>query len=247
MLKNTIGTFINQGNATNVEIAALTGFDYVVIDCEHGLYNVRELTEMLRAAKARGIKALARIPMPTREWILRALDAGADGLIIPNIRTMEEVHTIVRYGRYAPLGQRGFAAVRGADYGYNKEHKEFHAMQQHANNTVLLLPQCETVESLVLADEILEVEGIDGLFVGPYDLSSSMEMMGDFENPRFKKAIASILESCQKAGKLSMIFTMQAEKGNEYRAQGFDSVSVGMDYMVLGQGYTHILRQMGRE
>lgn len=235
--KNPLGTFVNQFGGAAVELIAAAGFDYLIIDAEHGLYEVQDMAELLRAADASGISALVRIPEPSRGWILRALDAGAAGLVIPNIRSVDEVHTILRYAKYPPEGERGFAPVRAARYGTAGTAS---AIQKDANERTLIFPQCETVEALGLLDEILSLEGVDGLFVGPYDLSSAMGIIGQFDHPRLAEALTAIQARCAAHRKYSLIFSMDATGAKKYADAGYDSVTVGLDYAVLLAGYTRI-------
>lgn len=234
--RRPIGTFLNQGNAAAVECIALSGMDYLIIDSEHGPYSVSEMADLLRAADVHALSALIRIPDPTRNSVLRALDIGAKGLVIPNVRTMEEVRQIVAFGKYPPVGQRGFAAVRAAKYGADPT-VGFTDLQQRANRDTLLLPQCETEESLHILDEILSTEGIGGVFVGPYDLSAALGCLGDFEAPVFKEAIDHILDRCRAHGKYSFLFSMRPEPVPLHFEKGFDSVTVGLDYDILLNAY----------
>ncbi len=236
-----LGTFLNQFGGAAVEIIACAGFDYLIIDAEHGLYGIGELAELLRAAQASGLFALVRIPEPRREWILRALDAGAEGLVIPNIRSMDEIHTILRYAKYPPVGERGFAPVRAAGYGSARGPAE---IQKEANERILLFPQCETKEALDLLDPILATEGIDGLFVGPYDLSSAMGIIGQFDYPDLVQAIEKIQNRCAAHKKYSLIFSMAAPDAKGYLEMGYDSVAVCLDYAVLLNGYRQIRKDM---
>lgn len=236
-----LGTFVNQFGAAAVEIIARAGFDYVILDAEHGLFEVKELAELLRTADGCGIDALVRIPEPSREWILRSLDAGAAGLVIPNIRTIDEVQTVLRYAKYPPQGKRGFAPVRSAGYGTAGTATE---IQAEANRNTLLFPQCETVEALAILDEILDFEGIDGLFVGPYDLSSAMGIIGQFDHPDLVQAITDIQKRCAHHKKHALIFSMDTAGAKKYLELGYDSVTVGLDYAVLLGAYQKVKTDM---
>ena len=235
-----LGTFVNQFGAAAVEIIARAGFDYVILDAEHGLFEVKELAELLRTADGCGIDALVRIPEPSREWILRALDAGAAGLVVPNIRTIDEVQTLLRYAKYPPAGERGYAPVRAARYGTAGTAD---AIQKEANANTLLFPQCETKEALAIIDEILQLDGIDGVFVGPYDLSSAMGIIGQFSHPDLISAIDTIHERCEAYRKHSLIFAPDAAGAQAYNEKGYESVAVGLDYGVLLEGYTQLQKE----
>lgn len=235
-----LGTFLNQFGGAAIEIIASAGFDYLIIDAEHGLYDVNTIADLLRTADSAGIHALVRIPEPTREWILRALDAGAAGLVVPNIRTIDEVQTLLRYAKYPPAGERGYAPVRAARYGTAGTAD---AIQKEANANTLLFPQCETKEALTIIDEILQLDGIDGVFVGPYDLSSAMGIIGQFSHPDLISAIDTIRERCEASRKFSLIFAPDATGAQAYYEKGYESVAVGLDYGVLLEGYTQLQKE----
>lgn len=239
--RRPIGTFLNQGNAATVECIALSGMDYLIIDSEHGPYSVSEMADLLRAADVHALDALIRIPDPTRNSVLRALDIGAKGLVIPNIRTIEEVRQIVEFGKYAPVGRRGFAAVRAANYGADTS-VSFTDLQLRANRETLLLPQCETEESLKILDEIVSTDGIGGVFVGPYDLSAALGCLGNFEAPIFKEAIDHILDRCRSHGKYAFLFSIRPDPAPQHFAKGFDSVTIGLDYDILLNAYRDVVQ-----
>ena len=172
--EKTVGTFFEAGNASVAEALALTDLDYMLIDTEHGPFDVESVMLMLRGAELHGTTALVRVKDSNRNSILKMLDIGAGGLIIPQVHSLEEIKKIVEYGKYFPVGQRGVAFARGAGYGYLEHAKgDINDYFATCNRETLLIPQCETKGCLENIEEIAKVDGIDGIFVGPYDLSSN--------------------------------------------------------------------------
>ena len=156
------------------------------------------------------------------------------GLVIPDVRTVAEVEKIVEYGKYLPLGKRGVAGSAGSGFWY--EDYAQHGLEHYfevSNRETMLLPQCETVECLNSLEEILRVEGIDGIYVGPFDLSAAMGKPGKFDDPEVREAIRHIQEVCTAAGKLSFIYAANETAAKDDFALGYGSVTLGMDATIL--------------
>lgn len=229
----TIGTFHELISASAIEIEGYAGMDYVIIDSEHGPIDVESAQNLVRAAKLAQTTPIVRVKDGERNSILKMMDIGAMGLIIPNIRSIEEVKQVVSYGKYHPIGQRGVAATAGSHF-WTQDYSS-HGMQYYfdiANREQLIIPQCETIECLNDIENIAKVEGVDGIFVGPYDLSVEMGMPGDFENPAFKNAIDRILKACQDAGIFSFIYTADLATAKARIDQGYQSVAYNMDTII---------------
>ena len=232
--KKTLGTFFETGSTTVAECLGLGGLDYLIIDNEHGPYNPQSTLEFVRAAKLYGLTPFVRVSEISREAILRQLDIGAMGLVIPNVRTVDEVEKIVEYGKYLPLGKRGVAPTAGSGFWYEEYARQ--GLEQYfavSNRETMLLPQCETVECLNSLEEILRVEGIDGIYVGPFDLSAAMGKPGRFYDPEVADAIRHIQKACADAGKFSFIFAGNGSAAKEGFALGYGSVTLGMDATIL--------------
>lgn len=228
--KKTVGTFFGAGNANVAEALAMTDLDYMLIDTEHGPFDVESVLGMLRAAELHDTTALVRVKDSNRNSILKMLDIGAAGLIIPQVHSIEEIRKIVEYAKYYPLGLRGVAFARGAGYGYAEHAKaDINDYFATCNNETLLIPQCETMGCLENIEEIAKVEGVDGIFVGPYDLSVAMGIPTQFDKPEFKEAMERIVKAVKDAGKFTIIYCANAEVANMRLSQGFDSVTVGQD------------------
>ena len=160
---------------------------------------------------------------------------GVQGLIIPDVHSVEDVRRIVRFAKYAPVGQRGFCPSRKDGWGTAPQGSVLDTMA-HFNAETLVIPQCETAEALADIEAIAATEGVDGIFIGPFDLSISMGMPGDFENPLFKAALERILAACHAAGKPCLIFTGDGAASAARFAQGYDGVAMSLDTMLLISG-----------
>lgn len=230
----SVGTFFELGSSSVVQCLALGGFDYVIIDHEHGPHNPNVTAEYVRAARLHGTVPFVRVQGSNRSDIMKPLDVGAMGLIIPAVKTVEEVRKIVEYGKYRPLGERGLAGASGSDF-WMAECAEMGLpnYMQHVNEEVMLIPQCETMECLENLEEIASVPGVDGIFVGPMDLSSAMGIPGQMDHPKFKEALSRIQKVCAEHGKFTIIFAGSVEAAKEGFALGYDSITFGMDAMTL--------------
>lgn len=240
--KKTVGTFFECGSTAIIESMGLAGLDYVVIDTEHGPFEAESVGEFVCAAERRNLTPLARVKEISRAAILKILDVGAKGLIIPQVKTVEDVKKIVSFGKYPPLGERGVAGQRANCFGYDMG-GSLDNWFKTANSETLLIPQCETVECLNDIENIAAVEGISGIFIGPYDLSTAMKIPGQFSNPDFINAVKKIIKAAHACKKFVMIYCDNAEKAREYFSMGVDSASIGLDVAILVDAYRRIVSE----
>jgi len=232
--EKTLGMFMEMGTATAAQCLGLAGLDYLIIDTEHGPFDPLAALEFIRTARLYGVTPFARVPEISRAAILKLLDVGAQGLIVPCLSSVEEAESVVRCGKYPPVGERGVAPSAGSGFWF-----EDYAAQglEHyfavSNRETMLVPQCETLGCLEHLEEIVAIEGIDGIFVGPFDLSTAMGIPGQFDRPEFQDALRHIRGVCAAAKKPSLIFAATAEAAKADFALGYDSVTYGMDASVL--------------
>ncbi|MGH2543272.1 MAG: HpcH/HpaI aldolase family protein [Ardenticatenaceae bacterium] len=182
-----------------VEMAGKLGFDWVLIDCEHGSISPESVEVMALAAEAAGITPIARPWMNSPEAILRVMDRGAMGVQVPHVNTAEDARRAVESVKYYPLGNRGLAAgSRPAEFGFGLSMSDY---VEEANRETLVCVQLEEAEALRNIDEILKVEGVDVFFVGPSDLSQSMGYPGRANVPEVQQAMDSAFAKIVAAGK----------------------------------------------
>ena len=160
---------------------------------------------------------------------------GVQGLIVPNVKTLEQVHALVDYAKYYPIGQRGFCPSRKDGWGFDGLGSVPETMR-HFNGETLLFPQCETAEALAIIEDICAVDGVDGIFVGPFDLSISMGIPGQFDAPEFQAAVARIVAACRAAGKYCMFFTGTTDGVVDGFRKGFDAMAYSLDAALFIQG-----------
>ena len=242
--RQVIGTFFESGSASLVEGLALAGMDYLIVDTEHGPFDVESTMDFVRAALLRGITPLARIKDCTRPSVLKMLDIGVQGLIIPCVNTVEEVEKLVEYGKYYPLGRRVFAFGRDAGWGYAGYAADIPSYFETCNRETMIIPQCETKGCLDHIEEVAATEGVDGIFIGPYDLSVALGRPAVFDTAEFKDAVAHILAACKEAGKPCLIYADGAATARARLAQGFDSAAVAMDTMIYIEAFRNLLKDI---
>lgn len=235
---SAIGTFLGVANPPIIEIMGYSGMDFVIIDTEHGPYDTMPMSDLIQAAESKGMSPVVRVADVTHKEIQRALDNGAEGIIIPCLRSIEDFRKVVDLGKFAPVGNRGFIKGRGSGFG-NEPWATGTLVEymQNSNEKVLLLPQCETAEALENIEEIVKIDGIDGIFIGPFDLSICMGIPAQFDSPEFQAAMDRILKACKDAGKLCMTFTSNVAEARDYISRGFDAVANSIDTIVFAQAY----------
>jgi len=235
--KKPIGPFCHLAGTTGVECLCLAGVDYILIDMEHGPFSFESAQDMIRAAGLHGKPAYVRPCSKDRHDILHALDIGAAGLIVPDVESVEEVRQLVDYAKYYPLGRRGFAFSRSAQYGFSPDlQRDVNEYFELVNREVHLLPQCETMGAYEHIGEIVSIPGVDGIFVGPYDLSVAMGHPAKMDLPEFQDCLLHILKTCKDAGKQIWIFAANRKDADAYFELGYDVVTVGMDTAFLVDG-----------
>ena len=233
--ERVLGTFMEFEDANTVECFGLAGLDFFIIDTEHGAYDVSHAVNMVRAAQLRGITPFARVKDPSRISILKMLDIGVQGLIIPGVRSIEEVKALISYGKYFPEGTRGVALGREGGWGYAPGvdgHPVTDYMAEQ-NRETMLIPQCETLGCLEDIENIAALPGVSGIFLGPIDLSTELGRPWDYTNPEFLAAVDRIIAACKAAGKPLFVYCGDNETAKLRFRQGFDAVALGTDAAVL--------------
>lgn len=237
----SLGTISHLLSPVAVEALGCSGLDYVMLDMEHSPIHSQELAACITAADAAGIAPLVRVGDASRCTILHALDVGAMGVIVPGIETVGQVRELIAYAKFQPVGMRGYCMTRDGKWGYDDAYRDGLAgYMRCCNEQTLLIPQCETLGCLEHIEEIAALEGVDGILIGPYDLSLAMGIGGEFQNQAFVAAVDRILNACKRNGILSMIFTGNEDELPALLSQGFDSVLFGLDVLSLIHHYSAV-------
>jgi 2-dehydro-3-deoxyglucarate aldolase/4-hydroxy-2-oxoheptanedioate aldolase len=205
--ESVLGTMITVFASPELaKILKVCGFDFFVVDCEHGHFDYSAVGNLCAMAREAGIPAIIRVPEVRREIVLKYMEMGATGLLLPNCDTVEQARALVEYSKYYPLGNRGVSLLR-AHTGFEKIDAATEYMKQCNEENVLMI-QVESPTSVDNLEKILSIEGVDAAFVGPNDLSQSMGIMGQTDNPRFIAAVDHVIATAKAKGKYSGIHMM---------------------------------------
>ena len=231
------GTFTGLGSPVATELVARAGFDWLVIDLEHGAATEGELLANLHAVAATPTAALVRTQSGERLRIGRALDLGAHGIMVPRVDLPEQAREAISYMRYPPDGARGLAlSTRGAGLG-----ELGHSEVQAINRRILGIIQVESPSAVEHAAEIAAIDGVDVLFVGPTDLSHSLGLPGRFDDPGYIAALERVVEAAEAAGKAAGILLRDARALPRHRDLGFRFIGLGSDGAFIADGARAVL------
>jgi len=235
------GVFCNLYSPMIVELIGHIGFDFALIDAEHGPAGIESCEHMIRAADSVGFPIFIRVAMNIRQNILRYLDIGALGVMLPQVNTRAEAEAVVEAVKYPPQGRRGLGPVRAADYGLTIPLKEY---TLNANQEILVAIQVETVAAVSNLDELLAVEGIDVFFIGPADLSASMGYVGQMNHPEVQAMIEKLVQRIRAAGRVAGTVAYTHEALAKAKERGFYLIVHGVIAMMAksGQEYLEIAR-----
>ena len=241
--RTTFGTFFELGGRGVMESLCRTGMDYVIIDTEHGCLSEETTADMILAAERGGLMPYVRIGDIRRPYVLRMADIGARGLIVPNIRSVEQVKELVSNAKFPPLGNRGYCPTRTTGWGADGWAKDVFSYMEECNRRLKLIPQCETAEALDCIEEIAALPGVDGIFVGPCDLSIALGIPLQFDSPVLHAAVERVLKACRDSGKESYIFAGNMKDAVHWANKGFDSVTYSLDASVLINAFCQLTEE----
>jgi 2-dehydro-3-deoxyglucarate aldolase len=189
----TVGGWMQLTDSSVAELMGAAGYDWVAVDLEHGRYSEPQLVDIFRAIQLGGTVPMARVGEVSAYAIKAALESGAQGVILPMIESAAQLRQAIAWAHYPPRGQRGVGYSRANLWGQN--------FDGYRNNfDPLIVAQIEHIDAVRAIPEILQLPGLDALMVGPYDLSASMGLTGQFDHPDFKAALATVLSACSERG-----------------------------------------------
>ena len=233
-----IGLWSHLCSPISIEILADCGYDWLLLDMEHSPNDLSEVLSQLQAMKGGTATPIVRPPWNDMVTFKRLLDIGVQNLLVPYIQTAEEARLAVSYTRYPPHGVRGYAgAPRASNYGRVKDYAHLNA------NELCLLLQVETLQGLENLEAIAQVDGVDGVFIGPGDLSAALGHLGNPKHPEVLKAIDDAIARIKACGKAPGILTGDEALAKHYIAQGCLFVAVGADQNVLRDSATALLQK----
>ena len=220
-----IGTGIMIPTPEMVEIAGYAKFDFVIIDEEHTEFSSETSIGLVRAAEAAGIIPLLRVPEVSETYLKKALDTGASGVVVPNINSPEAARQAVYYSKFAPLGGRGACpCVRANQYGGGGN-----SYYEDANRDVAVIALVEGAEGMANFNKIIDVPGLDAIYIGPVDLSISMGLQGDVYHPRVVAAMEDMFAKAQAKGHIVGTYCSQIADAKKWLAKGADFIDFSTD------------------
>lgn len=225
------GVWLGLANPYAAELAATAGFDWLLLDGEHAPNDLASLLSQLQAIAPYASHPVVRPPEGSTALLKQYLDIGVQNLLIPMVETAEQAAELVAATRYPPGGVRGMGSVlaRASRWGLVEDYLE------HADDEVCLLLQLESPRALANLESIAAVEGVDGLFVGPADLSAAMGHRGDPGHPEVRLAIEDAIARIRAAGKVAGIISLDEKEARDYISSGCGFVGVGVDALLLAE------------
>ncbi|MBN2051418.1 MAG: hypothetical protein JW760_13280 [Spirochaetales bacterium] len=233
-----LGTLLTMDCTEAAEILSRSGFDWLFLDLEHSALGPPEAQKLLQAAGDR-VPVLIRVESGDEEGIRKALDSGADGIIIPHVNSAKAAEHIVSLAKYPPGGTRSIGPGRASHFG-----NEMAGYLSQANTETAVVVQIEHIDAVAEVEKIASVEGIDALFVGPYDLSGSLGRPGKVDDPEVTRAIDRTLAAAAANHLAAGIFAGSAAAASAYLEKGFSLVAVASDGILLGGAAASLLEQL---
>lgn len=229
--KRLIGCWMSAGEPAIAEVMGTAGFDWLVIDGEHGPNDIRSIRDQLMALQSSPSHAVVRVPIGEAWLIKQVLDCGAQTVLVPMVESVEQARDLVRACKYPPFGMRGVGATAGraTHFGLVSEYVAT------ADDQICLLVQIESRAGIEALDDIAQIDGIDGIFIGPADLSTDMGHKGNSAAPEVRTVIADAMAKIKAAGKAPGILGVSEEAIQAFDDMGAQFLAVGIDIMILVQ------------
>lgn len=238
-----LGCWLNLGSSITAEMVGLTGFDWVLIDLEHGTGGENNVISQLQALAHTPSAPIVRVESSERHRIHRVLDFGAEGVMCPRIYNVEDAKKVANGLQYTPKGSRGVAKmVRCTEFG-----KNFTDYHNNASENIVGIAQIETAESLNHLDEIAALDGIDVLFIGPADLSMDLGVFGQFDAPVYKEALRDTVNAANKAGKSTGILIFDPADFKLYHDMGIRFIACGADASFVSSGAKNVMENLTKQ
>jgi 4-hydroxy-2-oxoheptanedioate aldolase len=222
-----LGAFVSVNAPAIVEVLAISGLDFVVLDMEHSPLNFESVENMIRAAEIYDITAIVRVTDFDKKIIARLLDVGSHGIQVPMVHTPQRAMEVIQAAKYPPFGDRGMSGGRGTKYGSIENYREV------SNRECITVCMCESKEAVDNIEEIVKTPLLDVVFVGAADLSQSLGVPGRMDDPVVEEHILRVVKACRKSGVVAGIVTSGAEEANKRISQGFRYVTVLNDMRLL--------------
>lgn len=228
----SIGSWITLGHPAIAEIMSNAGFDWLAVDLEHSTITIREAEDLIRIINLAGVVPLVRLTSNDQNQIKRVMDAGAHGVIVPMVNSSQDAMKIIQAIKYPPFGKRGVGLARAQ--GYGEKFNEYYDWQKESSIVIVQIEHIDAVNNL---KEIFSVEGVNGYIIGPYDLSGSMGIPGQFDHPYFLDAMNKIKKVTKEMGLMGGIHIIEPEpKQLEQRInEGYKFIAYSLDIRMLSE------------
>ena len=229
--QSVVGTMVVEIRQPAVmQLLANAGFDFVIIDNEHGAFNLETVADLSRTAVYLGLTPIVRIPDLTYPYVAQTLDAGAQGIMVPRITEPQQVRQAVQMMKYPPIGQRGNAQSRGYT---NFKSGPVTEVLAAVNQETMLIVQIETRAALENLEEIITIPGVDAAFIGPNDLSIALGLPGQLESAEVQAAIKRTITTCQQHGVIPALHMNDVKLATYWAGQGMRLISIGSEASLL--------------
>jgi len=227
----TVGSWITLGHTSIAEIMAKAGFEWLAIDMEHSVITLDTAQQLVQVIEGCGVIPLVRVGENNPNIIKRVMDAGACGVIVPMVNTKEQAEAAVKAVKYPPIGTRGVGLARAQGYG-----NKFDEYASSVNEESIVIAQIEHIDAVNNLDSILSVEGIDGCIIGPYDLSGSLGVPGNFEHPAMLAALEKVELTCKEKKVAVGMHVIQPDYTLvlEQATKGYSFIGFSLDILFLG-------------
>lgn len=232
-----IGTIVTLESPEIVEALCHIGFDWLFIETEHSPLLPHAVQQIIQTAG--DTPCVVRLSRSDEISIKRALDAGAAGIIVPQVNSAAHARLVVSYAKYAPMGTRGIGLSRASKYGLN-----FEDYVANANENTAVIVQAEHIDAVENIDEICEVEGVDAVFIGPYDLSASLNKIGRLRDREVLDAMNRVRDACFEKGVKLGVYGRGPEEVVPYEAEGYNLLCCGADIAIYAAGAQHLLETL---
>tara|TARA_Y100000590_G_C15712937_1_gene1010919 strand:- start:1969 stop:2718 length:750 start_codon:yes stop_codon:yes gene_type:complete len=224
-----IGSWITFSDPSVAEVMANAGFDWLTIDLEHSSINIKQAEDLIRTIDLCGVSPLVRLTSNNSDLIKRVLDAGAKGIIVPMVKSLKDAKKAIDSAYYPPKGIRSFGLARAQRYGVG-----FEEYLQKSSDETIVIVQIEHIDALEELEEILSLESIDAYIIGPYDLSGSMGIPGQFDNEKYLDAIEFIRRTAERVNKPGGIHIVEPDiEAYEKAFKDYSLIAFSVDFRIL--------------
>ena len=228
--ERTFGGWISYREPAIAETFAKAGFDFIAIDMEHTTISIDDANRIITSVQSEGGICIPRQVSHNNDYMKPMLEAGADGIMIPMVNTVDEANIIVNNFKFPPVGRRSFGVNRAHGYGF-----DFEKYISTWNDSGLFVIQIESITAVENIDVLLTIDGLDAVMIGPYDISGSLDVPGETDHPKVREAGRQVIDACERAGIscMTQVADVTADAVEDAFGQGYTSVVMGSDLFIL--------------